>query len=667
MPKYQVSVFTGNLAYASTFNNVFIKLVGNDRESDRIRLMGAGWFLVGLKSTFIISCPASLGDLIMVEVNKEELPLFPQDAWFVDKVEVTSPEEKLYKFPIYHWINDGEVHRFREGTAVKVLEEHNPLAIYARQKELQHRKEEYCWEVYADGMPHCMKADDACALPPEVQFSFTKDIEFKWTALQGLLEMQLSHLNDCEEPWTDFDSLYRVFCCHKTDASDFVQKNWKDDAYFGYQFLNGVNPILIRCCTSLPSNFPVTDDMVSLEGGATLTDEMEKGNIFLCDYKILDGVKTNVINGEVQYLAAPLVLLHKTPDDSLKPVAIQLKQTPSEDNPIFVPADPKYDWLLAKTFVRSAEFNYHELNVHLLRTHLLAEVFTVALLRNVPRVHPLYKLLVPHTRFTLQINVMARQRLISKDGVFTLNTASGGEGMRTILKRSLSTLTYSSLCMPEDITERGVESVPNYYYRDDGLRLWDIIHRFVKGVIHHYYKTDQEVQDDSELQEYIKDIFEHGFLSKTETGIPQSFSTVDEVVKFVTVVIFTSSAQHSAVNTGQLDIGGWMPNFPPSLQLAPPTIKGRANEHTLLQTLPDVNTTVHGLAVLWLLSTQSTDFVALGKYPQELFTEDVCCKLTKDFEKELKDLDEAIDRRNKNLKLPYTYMEPKTMENSVSL
>uniref|UniRef100_A0A3B3ZX57 Lipoxygenase domain-containing protein n=1 Tax=Periophthalmus magnuspinnatus TaxID=409849 RepID=A0A3B3ZX57_9GOBI len=102
-----------------------------------------------------------------------------------------------------------------------------------------------------------------------------------------------------------------------------------------------------------------------------------------------------------------------------------------------------------------------------------------------------------------------------------------------------------------------------------------------------------------------------------------------------------------------LDIGVWMPNFPPSLQLAPPTIKGRANEHTLLQTLPD-----------------STDFVCIlyhFMYPQELFTEDVCCKLTKDFEKELKDLDEAIDRRNKNLKLPYTYLEPKTMENSVSL
>lgn len=61
----------------------------------------------------------------------------------------------------------------------------------------------------------------------------------------------------------------------------------------------------------------------------------------------------------------------------------------------------------------------------------------------------------------------------------------------------------------------------------------------------------------------------------------------------------------------QFDYGGWMPNTPISLQLPPPTKKGEANEETMLKTLPDVNTTVQGMATLWLLSQQSSDFVSL--------------------------------------------------------
>ncbi len=56
---------------------------------------------------------------------------------------------------------------------------------------------------------------------------------------------------------------------------EYVQKHWKEDAFFGYQFLNGVNPTLIRRCAALPANFPVTDGMVFLRGQSSLKDELK--------------------------------------------------------------------------------------------------------------------------------------------------------------------------------------------------------------------------------------------------------------------------------------------------------------------------------------------------------------------------------------------------------
>lgn len=669
MVNYKVTVYTGSNVGATTLNHIYIKLVGENGESIRTWLMGlkgAASFYKGTSSEFTVACPNSIGKLVLIELDMQQPPLLPKDSWFVDKVFVSS-DKQVFKFPIYRWIKDSNVHRFREGTGLTVLNDSHHLGRHSRQEELKERGESYCWDEYVSGIPHCIKTDGPLSLPCEVQFSFTKATEFFYTASTGLTELKLKGLDNCKKAWTDFDSINRVFCNKRTDISDYVQEHWKEDTFFGYQFLNGVNPILIQRCTSLPINFPVTEDMVSLKGHGSLADEMQKGNIFLCNYKRLDGVKTNVINEKEQYLMAPLVLLHKTPNDEMKPIAIQLKQTPAEDNPIFLPTDEEYDWLLAKTFVRSAHFSEHQLNVHLLRTHLLAEVFAVSLLRNVPMVHPLYKLLIPHTRYTLQINFLARLLLISKTGTFTQFSASGGEGMITILQRSLSSITYSSLCIPDDIKERGVESVPNYFYRDDGLKLWDIIHKFVNGLLCHYYKSNNDVQKDTELQKWIQDIFERGFLSHASTGIPQSFSTVDELVKFVTMVIFTCSGQHSAVNGGQYDYGGWMPNTPISMQRPPPTKKGTSSKATLLHTLPDVNTTVQGMATLWLLSKQSSDFVPFGCYPEEHFCEEIPKKLITDFQGELHVLSTAIKVRNQQLKVPYTYMDPTVAENSVAI
>uniref|UniRef100_A0A3Q3GHC7 Lipoxygenase domain-containing protein n=1 Tax=Labrus bergylta TaxID=56723 RepID=A0A3Q3GHC7_9LABR len=133
------------------------------------------------------------------------------------------------------------------------------------------------------------------------------------------------------------------------------------------------------------------------------------------------------------------------------------------------------------------------------------------------------------------------------------------------------------------------------------------------------------------------------------------------------MVIFTCSIQHAAMNSGQYDYCGWMPNAPSSLQLPPPTTKGTTSKATMLQTFPDVNVTVNGMSTLWLLSKQSSDFVPFGQYPEDHFSEAIPCKVIKDFQGKIEVQSVIIKVRNDSLEVPYTYMDPTKEENSVAI
>uniref|UniRef100_A0A3Q2T0S1 Arachidonate 15-lipoxygenase B n=1 Tax=Fundulus heteroclitus TaxID=8078 RepID=A0A3Q2T0S1_FUNHE len=668
---YEVTVYTGDVAHASTFHNVYITLVGTGGQSESVEL--TSWFpffYKGSVAKFEVKCYKPLGELLVIILRKEHHILFPNSPWFVAKVEVKSPMGDIYPFPIYKWITDCEEHYFREGSAVLLSQEKHHIGKLCWTKDIVEQQRLYNWAQYKPGLPQNMEAETCSALPLDVRFFFTKKIEMAYTAVKALAELKLVELAECKEKWTNIEDIQRLYSCHRTEISgtgtpadrgrQTGQLSWAQDRGGAKLTLTNGQSVSQRAChcgsfTSLP-----------VVTAHCLPSSRRLSNIFLCDYKILDGVKANIINGKQQYLVAPLVLLHKTPDDQLMPIAIQLKQTPAEDNPIFLPTDSEWDWLLAKTFVRNADFNLHQLSSHLLRTHLLAEVFTVALLRHLPMMHPLYKLLMPHTRYTLMINFLARKLLISDTGVFTRFASSGGEGMLTILRKALSSVTYRSLCLPDDISDRGMKDVPNFYYRDDGLELWNIIYRFVEGTLSCYYKDDKMVQHDQALQEWIYAIYSNGFTSEKKTDIPMQLNTVNELLKFVTMVIFTCSAQHSAVNAGQYDFIGWMPNTPVSLERPPPSRKGEATEATMLDTFPSIDVTVHGMATVWLLSKQSSDSF-LGNYPEQRFTDDVPLEKIKTFKEQLKKLHLQIQERNKHLELPYTYLDPKVVENSVSV
>ncbi|XP_057356951.1 polyunsaturated fatty acid lipoxygenase ALOX12 isoform X3 [Manis pentadactyla] len=548
MGRYRIRVATGAWLFSGSYNRVQLWLVGARGEAElELQLRPAR----GQEEEFESDVPQDLGPLLFVKLRKHHWLV--DDAWFCDRVTVQGPGTCAEAdFPCYRWVQGLGMLSLPEGTAR--LAGHNPLDMFQkhREKELKERQQIYRWATWKEGLPLTIAAGCKDELPPNMRFHEDKRLDFEWTLKAGALEMVLKRAYTLLSPWDRLEDFDQIFWGQKSTLAEKVHQCWQDDELFGYQFLNGANPMLLRRSTSLPSRLVLPSGMEAL--GAQMEKEIQNGSLFEADFILLDGIPANVIRGEQQYLAAPLVMLKMEPSGKLLPMVIQIQppKPSSPTPPLFLPSDPPFAWLLAKSWVRNSDFQLHQLQYHLLNTHLVAEVIAVATMRCLPELHPVFKLLIPHIRYTMEINTRARTQLISDGGIFDKAVSTGGGGHIQLLRRALAHLTYRSLCPPDHLADRGLLGIPTALYAQDALQLWEVTARYVEGIVHLFYHRDEVVRGDPELQAWCREITELGLCQAQHRGFPVSFQSQNQLCHFLTMCIFTCTAQHGAINQGQV-------------------------------------------------------------------------------------------------------------------
>lgn len=236
-----------------------------------------------------------------------------------------------------------------------------------------------------------------------------------------------------------------------------------------------------------------------------------------------------------------------------------------------------------------------------------------------------------------------------------------------LTSRAMAQLTYRSLCAPDDLADRGLLGIPSAFYAHDALRLWDIIARYVEGIVHLFYHGDDIVRGDPELQAWCQEITVVGLCQAQDRGFPVSFHSRAQLCHFLTMCIFRCSAQHAAVNTGQYDWFAWVPNAPGSMRMPPPTTKEDVTMATVMGSLPNVSQSCIQMATTWLLSRPQSDMVPLGHHKEEYFSGPEPKAVLRHFQTDLENLEREIVARNEQLELPYEYLKPSLIESSVTI
>ena len=150
-------------------------------------------------------------------------------------------------------------------------------------KEVDENRKMYKWgsdSRYNQDLPGFIEAKDPQSLPKDVQFTDEATMSLFEAGLIDFENLGLAHFFEIWQSWDCLEDFRQLITPAMKSGLPPAAKYWRDDVWFGAQFLNGSNPEVIRKCDKknpLPGNFPVKNEMVAklLDRGYDLDRAMQ--------------------------------------------------------------------------------------------------------------------------------------------------------------------------------------------------------------------------------------------------------------------------------------------------------------------------------------------------------------------------------------------------------
>ncbi|CAJ2678553.1 unnamed protein product [Trifolium pratense] len=471
------------------------------------------------------------------------------------------------------------------------------------------------------------------------------------------------------------------------------KSHFLSDDEFGRQVLAGLNPLSIARLKVFP---PVSKLDPSIYGsvesalkeehiidhieGMSIQQALEENKLFVLDYHdvylpFLDRI--NALEERKAYATTTIFFLTKM--GTLKPIAIQLALPTGDPNTACkqvlnpsVDKTSKWLWQFAKAHVCANDGGVHTLVHHWLRIHACIEPLIIAAHRQLSVMHPVFKLLHPHMRYTLKTNATAREVLINAEGSIEKNYTPGRYSMQITCAAYKDWWRFDMEGLPADLIRRGL-AVPDstqphgirlliedYPYAADGLLIWSSIEKLVRTYVNHYYKDLNAISSDYELQSWYKEFINMGHPDHKNASWWPQLHNPEDLISLLTTIIWIVSAQHAVLNFSQYPYAGYVPIRPQLMRKLIPNEEDsdyadfvKDPERYFLSSLPSLFQATKFMAVINIGSGHSPDEEYIGDRNDKsswLGEPEIIDALIQ-FSTDMKNIEKEINRRNADPKL----------------